>query len=561
MKNRIFYIMLLLVSVLACSDEFSETIEIGTLNPEALANEDGINFLLTAAYSGLDGVTNASGGWEATGDNWWMDVISDDAHKGSNDGDQQTLFLLEVYDWNTGNSYLNTKWRALYAGANRANAVISLILGQGVEVKFAEQLAEARFLRGHFNFQLQIMWGQYATYISDENYVNTEFSQQNGTPLWAAIDADFDFAVKNLPDNQGDFGRATTWAAQAYWGKSKLYQGEFADALGAFQGVINGGKYSLLPEYGDNFKVAGEGGSENVFAIEFSPIGGAFAPNGNQGGTLNYQGPNGWCCGFYQPTQDLVNTFQTSGGLPLLDDYNKTDVKNDAGLNSGDAFTMHTGTLDPRVDYTAGRRGINYNNWDIAPGKDWIRAGFSDISGPYLGRKSVYWAGEDSQVGAGGWGEQRSGINYHFIRYADVLLMAAEAAVETNDLATALDYVNQVRARAINSSTIKAADGSDAANYEIALYASLGSQDEARKAVRMERRLELGMEGHRLFDLRRWNVLEQTINDYVGNEARTIPNFGPKFKGAANKHNLFPVPIGAIDQSSGTLGQNPEWGS
>jgi hypothetical protein len=256
-----------------------------------------------------------------------------------------------------------------------------------------------------------------------------------------------------------------------------------------------------------------------------------------------------------------VNTYQTAGGLPLLDTYNQTDVANDAGIESGAPFTMHTGPLDPRVDFTVGRRGINYNNWEVHPGKDWIRAGFSDISGPYMGRKNVYWAGEDSQVGAGGWGEQRSGINYHFIRYADVLLMAAEAAVETNDLATALDYVNQVRQRAINSTPIKAADGSDAANYDIALYANFGSQDEARKAVRMERRLELGMEGHRLFDLRRWNILAETINTYVENEERTIPNFGPKFKGAANKHNLFPVPVNAIDQSSGSLSQNPEWGS
>ena len=257
-----------------------------------------------------------------------------------------------------------------------------------------------------------------------------------------------------------------------------------------------------------------------------------------------------------------MNAFQTSGGLPLLDDFNKTDVKNDAGIESSEPFTPHTGTLDPRVDYTAGRRGINYNNWDINPGKAWVRAGFSDISGPYLGRKNVYWAGEDSQQGAGNWGQQHSGINYHFIRYADVLLMAAEAAVETNDLTKALGYVNQVRSRALDSTPIKAADGSDAANYDIGLYApgDFGSQDQARKAVRHERRLELGMEGHRLFDLRRWNVLAQTVNDYVANEIRTIPNFGPKFQGpAANKHNLFPVPVSSIDQSSGTLQQNPEW--
>ncbi|UCE92870.1 MAG: RagB/SusD family nutrient uptake outer membrane protein, partial [Flavobacteriaceae bacterium] len=165
---------------------------------------------------------------------------------------------------------------------------------------------------------------------------------------------------------------------------------------------------------------------------------------------------------------------------------------------------------------------------------------------------------------SGNWGQQHSGVNYHFIRYADVLLMAAEAAVETNDLTKALGYVNQVRERALNSTTIKATDGvTDAANYDIGLYqpGDFGSQDMARTAVRMERRLELGMEGHRLFDLRRWGNMPQVMNDYVDNESRTIPNFGPKTSQVESKHNLFPVPVGAIDQSSGTLGQNPDWGS
>ncbi|MGI9532333.1 RagB/SusD family nutrient uptake outer membrane protein [Lutimonas sp.] len=559
MKNRIFYIMLLLMTVLACSDEFSETIEIGTLNPEALANEEGVNFLLTAAYSSLDGVTNASGGWEATGDNWWMDVISDDAHKGSTDGDQQTLFQLEVHDWSTGLSYISSKWRALYAGANRANAVIVQIAGaENGEILFQNQLAQARFLRGHYNFQLQIMWGKYATYISDENYSNVEFAQPNGTDLWANIDADFDYAQKNLPDSQSDYGRATNWAATAYLGKSKLYQGDYSAALGLLETVI-GGPFSLLPEYIDNFRQAGEQGSESIFAIQFNTVGGAFAPNGNQGGTLNFGGPNGWCCGFYQPTQDLVNSFQTSAGLPLLDDYNKTDVKNDAGVESTEDFTLHTGPLDPRLDYVVGRRGINYNNWEIHPGKSWIRAGFGDISGPYLARKNVYWNGEDALQGAGNWGQQHSGINYHFIRLADVILMAAEAAIFTDDLAKGLDYINQIRSRAKNMTYMKDAGGADAANYEIELYTTLGDKTNAIKALQMERRLELGMEGHRLFDLRRWGDYPNTMNTYITNETRTISNFGPKTTAVGSKHNLLPVPVSAIDQSSGTLTQNPDW--
>lgn len=547
------------MTVLACSDEFSETIEIGTLTPDALANEDGVNFLLTAAYSSLDGISNASGGWEATGDNWWLDVISDDAHKGSTDGDQSTLYQLEVHDWTTGLSYIGTKWRALYAGANRANAVIVQISGaENGEVLFANQLAQARFLRGHYYFQLQIIWGKYATYISDANYAAVEFSQPNGTDLWPQIDADFEYAQANLPDNQGDYGRATSWAATSYLGKSKLYQGNYAAAFGLLNTVITSGPYSLLSEYADNFRQAGEQGPESIFAIQFSTVGGAFAPNGNQGGTLNFGGPNEWCCGFYQPTQDLVNAYQTSAGLPL-DNYNQTDVKNDAGVESTDPFTLHTGPLDPRLDYVVGRRGINYNNWSINPGKSWIRAGFGDISGPYLARKNVYWNGEDALQGAGDWGQQHAGTNYHFIRYADVLLMAAEAAAQTDDMATALDYVNQVRNRAKNMTYMKEAGGDDAANYEIALYGALGSKEDALKAIKMERRLELGMEGHRLFDLRRWGDYADTMNAYIANETRTISNFGPKTTTVGSKHNLLPVPVGAIDQSSNTLTQNPDW--
>ncbi|MDP6922470.1 MAG: RagB/SusD family nutrient uptake outer membrane protein, partial [Lutibacter sp.] len=189
-------------------------------------------------------------------------------------------------------------------------------------------------------------------------------------------------------------------------------------------------------------------------------------------------------------------------------------------------------------------------------------AGDGDISGPYTPKKNVYHAGETANMGAGNWGQQSSGINYHFIRYADVLLMAAEAAVETNDLGTALNYVNQVRARAKSSTPVSNDGGATpAANYDIELYtaADFGSQGAARDRVRMERRLELAMEGHRLFDIRRWSEGVQIMNDYFANEARTIPNFAGKANAMQDKHRLFPIPIGAIDVSAGALTQNPNW--
>ena len=171
----------------------------------------------------------------------------------------------------------------------------------------------------------------------------------------------------------------------------------------------------------------------------------------------------------------------------------------------------------------------------------------------------MYWANETgSQQATGPWGQQLSGVNYHVLRFADVLLMAAEAAVETGDLGTALTYVNMVRERAKNSQYLQAVDGSgDAANYLIEPYASFSDQATARKAVRFERRVELGMEGHRMFDLRRWGVAKEVMNTYFDNEARTIPNFGEKVNPFEDKHNLYPIPLTAIDLSGNALSQNP----
>ena len=142
----------------------------------------------------------------------------------------------------------------------------------------------------------------------------------------------------------------------------------------------------------------------------------------------------GLCCGFYQPTQNLVNSFQTdSNGLPLSN-WATSDVKNDAGIETTTAFTPHTGNLDPRLDYTVARRGIDFNGFGPFTGKENIRASFTDISGPYMSKKNFYTSGDNDNRGTGGWGEQRTGINYHIVRYADVLLMAAEAAVVPQEL-------------------------------------------------------------------------------------------------------------------------------
>ena len=560
---------LLTIAILAlgvsCSDDFTTVNPVGSLSDAALANATGVDLLLTGAYSVLDGVRNGGNGngWGRSADNWVMDVISDDAHKGSTDGDQADLYELEVYNWQTGNGYFLARWEVLYAGVNRANAVISLINNSDSPSDFSVELAQAYFLRGHFNFELKKIY-ENVPFISQENYDAQEFSQPNSGATavsWAVIESDFSYAKDNLPASRGgnyvEAGRPLAATAQAFLGKAQLYQSKWSDALGNLDAVISSGKFSLAADFMSNWTSSGENGSEAMFAIQYSADN-AQSKQGNATGALNHPGggPFGSCCGFYQPTQDLLDAYQTSSGLPVAIS-SRVVVTSDYGVASADAFTPYAGTLDPRADFTVGRRGIDYNGYGPHIGKDWIRASFDDISGPYLPKKNTFQKTDTDNQGSGGWGEQLTGINYHIMRYADVLLMAAEAAVESGDEEKARGYVNKVRQRALNSTTIKATDGSDAANYDIGLYNSswVGAQSAARTAVRTERRLEFGMEGHRSFDLRRWGVAETVMNNYITRESQTITSFA-KGQAYQGKHNMFPIPLSAIDGSGGVISQN-----
>ena len=559
MKKFLTYFLSASLLLVSCSDDFTDINPVGALSDASLQNATGVDLLLVGAYSMLDGIRQGHGDdWHVSGDNWWLDVLADDAHKGSTDGDQADLLALELYTWDTTNPYIYNNWRAVFAGINRSNSVINLINTSEDPSLFTVEMAQARFLRGHFNFELQKKWVN-VPYISDENFAASEFNQPNSGPIWSQIEADFAYAAANLPTSRGgDYaepGRPIKSTALSYHGKALLHQSKWSEALTSLESAINSGDYSLASDYFSNWRSDGENGPEMVFAIQFASDGGQ-SFQGNRGGTLNMPiGPmtGGLCCGFYQPTQNLANAFQTdSNGLPLAN-WASTDIANDAGVESSEAFTPHTGNLDPRIDYTIARRGVDFNGFGVFTGKENIRASFTDISGPYMTKKNFYTSGDDSNRGTGGWGEQRTGINYHIIRYADVLLMAAEAAAESGNLEKARGYVNQVRSRAKNSPT---ADSGP--NYVIDTYNSAWTDaSAARSAVRHERRIELGMEGHRLFDLRRWGNMVETLNTYIGHEGRTIPPFASRVNTVSSKHNALPIPLNAIDSSEGALSQNP----
>ncbi|MEJ7830004.1 MAG: RagB/SusD family nutrient uptake outer membrane protein, partial [Segetibacter sp.] len=266
------------------------------------------------------------------------------------------------------------------------------------------------------------------------------------------------------------------------------------------------------------------------------------------------------CCGFFQPSQTFVNAFKTTAdGLPMLDNFNETDVTSDEGVAPTAAFTPYQGTLDPRLDWTVGRRGIPYQDWGIFPGSPWIRK--QDYGGPYAPKKNVFYKSDNgTSAGSVGWGWNNNALNFTIIRYADVLLMAAEAEIEVGSLAKAAEYINRVRARAAASPVVNGA--APAANYLVSPYTSFAGKDDARKAVRMERMLELGMEGHRFFDLNRWGITADYINNvYLSKEKvrRASALGGAVF--TKNKDEYQPIPEFAINQSikegTPTLKQNP----
>lgn len=473
---------------------------------------------------------------------------------------------------------LNTKWNSSYDGIGRANQVLrtAAAVTDMTEVEKKQVIAEARFLRGHYHFELKKVFNNipfvdetHIPLVADFKIPNADASG-NYINAWPQIEADFKFAMDNLDETKANRGRANKWAAAAFLAKAYMFQNKFAEAKALFDQIITSGtnsrgvKYALTDKYDDNFRIATENNSETVFSIQYS-YGDGSNTNGNYDNSLNYphNTPSQFgagCCGFFQPSQTLVNAFKTdANGLPNPDTFNETNVTNDEGLGGNDAFTPFQGTLDPRLDHTVGRRGIPYLDWGVFPGRPWIRK--QDYGGPYAPKKNVFYRSDiGTAAGSVGWGWNNNALNYTIMRYADVLLMAAEAEIEVGSLAKATEYINMVRARAAASPVMNGS--APAANYLVRQYPTFGDKDAARKAVRHERMLELGMEGHRFFDLNRWGITADYINNvYLSKERvrRADALGGATF--TRNQDEYMPIPEFAINQSikdgKPTLKQNP----
>lgn len=563
---------ILLSIVSSCSDSFLDVKPKAALSISTLQNNKGVNSLLTGAYALLDGWATAEGAYrsyQVGADNWvYGSVASDDAYKGTIAGDQPPISLIEQHNIASDNIYFRGKWRGMYDGIARTNDVLQ-ILPNVLDITEPERqqiAAQARFLRGHFHFELKKMYNN-VPYIDEVTYDpnNLESTKvPNTADIWPNIEADLKAAYDVLPTKQAQPGRATRWAAAATLAKAYLFEGKYPEAKALLEEIVNSNQFKLADNYHDNFKAVTNNNVESIFEVQYSVNDGASGgENGNIGSTLNYPYGGGGvttCCGFFQPSQNLVNAFKTDAttGLPLLDTFNDSDVTSDQGIEATAPFTPYDGPVDPRLDWTVGRRGIPYLDWGVHPGKTYVRD--QAYGGPYSPKKHVMYR---SDVGTNTFaGNPRlNANNYRMIRYSHVLLWLAEIAAQQNDLEAARGYVNQIRTRAAKpAGFVKKIDGTPAANYVIGLYNNpFPDQATAIKAVQFEQRLEFAMEGHRRFDLVRWKIADKVLNAYYaveGNKRSYLKNV----TFVAGKHEYFPIPLQEILNSQvagqATLTQN-----
>lgn len=518
------------------------------------------------------------------GTDWtWASGASDDAYKGTSAGDQSAFNEISRYEALPSNPYLRERWRDCYNGVARANVTLTQLAATQktttpIDPVRATQIeAEAKMLRAWFHFEANKIF-ENIPYIKTVAELGTTAPEQvkNTDPGWTGIEEDLQFAIDNLPTTKfpNEPGRATKYSAEAIKAHVLMSQNKFSAAKPLLVDIIASNKFLLVDWYW-NFDMTHENNAESIFELQCASTGTSQQAMQLAGPTMHQAGPEscgGW--GFFQPSEDLFEAYQVdANGLPILDPTARVPLANDMGKGSGDVFVPTTALLDPRVDWTIARRGVDYLGWGIHPGNSWIRE--QNNGGPYMTKKYMHKK-EEQGLNGNGTGFD-NGKNYRMYRYAHILLWRAEVAVSEGDLDGARLLVNQIRNRAKTSTPVMGLCSSTvnlgtvtptvdytkpAANYKVEPYPvgspAFATAAEAIKAVREEMRLEFATENLRFFDLRRWGLSNTVLNTYIANDSK-FRNF---MKGAIynpTKNDYWPLPQDQIDLQKGVLVQDASY--
>ena len=598
MKKAIIYSAMALatLSMSSCGDSFLVLDPAGSVSEGTLTTAEGIDMVLTGAYSSFNNMNQTSWmGYGALSNYCFGDVAGADANKGSQSSDQSDFTAIEVYQFDASNSYISGKWAGCYEAIKRCNNVLDMLTKADIP-NAAVVEAQAKFIKGVWEFELIRMFGAAIPYVSLEDYqastdpqVSNVDESGNYVYIWNLVEQDLKDAAAALPETwgAGNYGRATKWMAKAmlaklylYW--SSPYNGKNAtadhwnDCKSLLDEIIASGvdakgqKYKLADTYEELFNDAttSDWTGESVFDVQLSISGTQTATNqpvySPAIGMAGALGLGGW--GFYQPTYEFVNSFMVDdNGLPLA---NYTNFEPLTTMGATAPVTDLNTPLDPRVDYCAGRFGVPFLDYGIPTELNgWVRDYTN--GGLYMNIKYQHrMADRGSTAVATAIGSNAA--NYHVIRFADILLMRAEVAIHDGDLAKAQELINQVRERAGNDFVKNAAAGKTmtvvggattagaAATYKIGKYTTpFASEAEAWTALKRERRAELGMEGSRWFDLARWGEAASVLNAYRAYENKYFAN---KF---ANEYNVnwvtYPIPFSTLQTSMGRIVQNENW--
>lgn len=546
------------LSLCSCGDDFLGKDPQGSLLPEDMASVTGVDLLTVNAYAGLAARVDNFDPYQASPFNWvWGGIYGGDANKGSDPGDQSVVNEIELYNTMATNNYIEQKWVWVYSVAKRANLALSALEGAKADMPeetYKSRLGELKFIRALVYFEGTRVFGPYIPWV-DESITENDPKVHNDQDIRSNIVADVDVAIANLPDRQAEVGRANVWAAKALKAKILMFQKDLVAAKPILKdvlenGVTNKGElYALEDDLDKNFNALAENGKESVFAIQYSN---AAQDMGNAAFCLNYphnSGPGG-CCGFYQPSYELVNSFQVDEkGLPYLNNEYRTKPSVSKRGGEGDPVGVNDKSIsvDPRLDFAVGRYGIPYKDWGL-PKDDWVRNPVN--GGIFLPKKHVLSKAEQDagmKTLYDGWAPG-SCMNMQYLSVRDLILLYAECLANDGQLAEAMAQVNKVRARAaLDVNIVKQEDGTPAANYKIAEYptshAAYSNKDVCIKAVRMERKLELAMEGERWFDLVRWggDIMSAELKAYIDYEKNYIPKFAAASILPAGK-TMLPVP-------------------